>query len=65
MVQSNSVHVVTHHGRHLGQNRDGNNIPLNVSQSSKESVKKQNNTITIFDLKCTKKILSVSNQHSC
>ena len=53
MVQSNSVHVVTHHGTNLDQNRDGNNIPLNVSQSSKESVKKQNNTITIFDLKCT------------
>ena len=55
MVHSNSVHVVTHHGTHQGQNRDGNNIPLNVSQSSKErlSVKKQNNTITIFDLKCT------------
>ena len=53
MVQSNSVHVVTYHGTHLGQNGDGNNIPLNVSQSSKKSVKKQNNTITIFDLKCT------------
>ena len=53
MVHSNSVHIVTDHGTHQGQNRDGNNIPLNVSQSSKESLKKQNNTITIFDLKCT------------
>lgn len=53
VVQSNSVHVVTDYGTHLGQNGDGNNIPLNVSQSSKKSVKKQNNTITIFDLKCT------------
>lgn len=41
MVQSNSVHVVTDHGTHLGHKGDGNNIPLNVSESSKESVKKQ------------------------
>lgn len=48
MVQGNSVHVVTDHGTHLSQNGDGNNIPLNVSESSKESVQKQNNTITLI-----------------
>lgn len=49
MVQGNSVHVVTaDHGTHLSQHGDGNNIPINVSESSKESVKKQNNTITLI-----------------
>ena len=48
MVHGRWQHVLKCLGTHLSQHGDGNNIPLNVSvESSKESVKKENDTITL------------------